>query len=866
MKIYEETIEQLFQHYHSSKDGLSQEYVKENREQYGINELKEKKEISWPLVFLLQFKDLLVVILIAAAIISLISGELESTIVIFIVLLINAILGTVQTMKARKTLATLKSMSAPVATVIRQGKKEQIPSNEVVVGDLLTFEAGDIIAADARIIDTFSLMINESALTGESYAVNKISEILTGEIILGDQKNMVFSSTLVTGGRGRAIVTSTGMNTEIGKIANLLDQTEERKTPLQESMDDFSKKLSIGIIIISFLVFGLNVFNGANVLDALMFAVALAVAAIPEALSSIVTIVLALGTKKLAEQKAIVKELRSVESLGSVSIICSDKTGTLTQNKMKVVGYSIDQENYDYTHIKTKSTAFKLLEQACVLCNDGVIREGTRIGDPTELALLDFVYNTNTDLYQNRNAYERLSEVPFDSERKLMSTLNKIENNTRMFVKGAADELILRSTQYLVNDEVHQVDDKFKKYILKTIENYASNGERVLGFAYKDTSGSLLNLESENNVTFIGLISMIDPPREETKEAINSCLQAGIKPIMITGDHKVTAMNIAKQIGIYKDGDLVIDGNELNNMSEEELDSKINNISVYARVAPEHKIRIVDHFERHGEIVAMTGDGVNDAPALKKADIGIAMGITGTQVSKDAASMILVDDNFSTIVSAVMLGRNIYENLRNSIKYLLSGNFSGILVVLFATVFALPNPFLPVQLLFINLVTDSLPAIAIGVEKSNPHVIKEKPRTRDEGILTKNIILEIIFEGICIGIATMFMYFYGLQSSPLYATTLAFSTLCLARLFHGFNCRNKAPIHVVGLFSNKFSIYAFVLGFILLNAILLFPALHSSFGVQDLSMVELFMIYGVAFAPTVVIQIGKSILYYMKKN
>lgn len=855
-KVYTQSVEEVMQHYQTSNLGLSQEEVSKRLEQHGPNQLLEEKEESILMVFISQFKDLLVLILIAAAVISMISGHLESAVVILVVITLNVILGTAQTMKARQSLKSLKALSTPHAKVIRDGVKQEIPSTDLTVGDILLLEAGDVVSADARLIEAYSLQVNESSLTGESLSIDKSTAIIKEmDCPLGDQINMVFSSGLVTYGRGTAIVTNIGMETEIGKIATMMNETQSRKTPLQRNLDNFTQKLSFGIIGICIIVYILNVLQGAKTLDAMMFAVALAVAAIPEALASIVTIVLAIGTQKMAKENAIIKNLNSVESLGSVSIICSDKTGTLTQNKMIARQVFVNHHLVDAHQLNPHQEADHLLMLACALCNDATTTKDQRIGDPTELALVDLVEQYHLDELELRQTYTRLSELPFDSDRKMMSTLQFVNHEYTMFVKGATDELMKRCTHVLTPNGIFELTSEQIEVIEKTNHQFADSGLRVLGFAMKTHDDSALTLDDEYNLTFLGLVSLMDPPREESAKAVADCLQARIKPIMITGDHKVTAKSIAKQIGIYQEGDLVLDGNELEAMSDSELDQKLEHISVYARVAPAHKIRIVKAWQNRGQIVAMTGDGVNDAPALKAADIGIAMGITGTEVSKDAASMILTDDNFATIVKAIMTGRNVYVNIKNTIKYLLSGNFSGILCVLFATLFALPVPFYSVHLLFINLVTDSLPAIAIGMEKSNRHLLKDKPRDPKESILDKDTLIQIGWQGALIAIFTMIAYFIGLQESHGLAATLAFATLCLARLFHGFNCRGKESIFKLGLLSNKYSVGAFIVGFALLNLILLTPALSSLFMVTPVTLVQLILIYGLALMPTFIIQV-----------
>lgn len=851
---YQKRISEVMKACETSENGLSHEEIIKRHQQFGYNILDEKKKENPFMIFLKQFQDLLVIILIIAAIISGMSGQIESTIVIVSVIIVNAILGTIQTLKAEKSLDSLKKLSVPKAKVIREGTLQEVDSTELTIGDLVQIEAGDVISGDGRIIECSSLQINESALTGEVESVDKTTDVITGQVVVGDQKNMVFSSSLVTNGTGRYIVTHIGMQTDIGKIASMLNNAKERKTPLQKSLDDFSGKLSIGIFFISLIVLCLNLFLAKqSLIDSLMIAVALAVAAIPEALSSIVTIVLSMSTQKMVKENAIIKNLNSVESLGCVSVICSDKTGTLTQNKMT------PQTIYFYNHLMKISELdnrhhdHSVLLKSCLLCNNAVINGEQRIGDPTELALIDLVHEYTKNDIEFKHTAVRTSELPFDSDRKLMS----ISSLNHIYTKGAPDVIIKRCSTILINGIKEPITKRHLDAIEKENQRCANNGLRVLGFAYKDYRGNQVTLEDEHDLTFIGLVSLMDPPRIESQDAVAKCKIAGIKPIMITGDHVVTARAIATQIGIYEDGDLSIEGYELDKMSEEELDEKLPHISVYARVAPEHKIRIVKAWQKRGDIVAMTGDGVNDAPALKQSDIGVAMGITGTEVSKDAASMILTDDNFSTIVKAVITGRNVYRNIKNSINYLLSGNFAGILCVFIASLLLLPTPFFPVHLLFMNLITDSLPAIAIGMETGKNGVLKEKPRSSSDSILNKQTVLQITFEGIIIAICTMCAYLFGLKQDPLVASTMAFATICLARLLHGFNCRSNLPLTKIGFYTNRSSIYAFLIGFSLLHVILFVPFMHSLFMIQTISITQLLVIYAFALIPTIIIQTKK---------
>ena len=863
---YRNTPEQSLQSLGSTRNGLSTQEAAARAAQYGPNMLSEGKKKSTLQVFLEQFKDLLVIILLVAACISAASGNLESTIVIFAVLILNAILGTVQYLKAEKSLESLKAMSSPSAKVMRNGTRIEIPSAEVVPGDIVLLEAGDMVVADGRVIENFSLKVNESSLTGESEGVDKMVEALTAEqVALGDQKNMVFSGSLVTYGRATVLVTATGMNTELGKIAALMNQTQQRKTPLQESLDNFSAKLAIVIMVICALVFALSVFRtGMNILDSLMFAVALAVAAIPEALSSIVTIVLAMGTQKMARQNAIMKDLKAVESLGSVSVICSDKTGTLTQNRMTPQKIYADGSLLEGQNLDLVNDVQRLLLKSALLASDATNdpETGTSIGDPTEVALVMLGELFGVDEVRYREQHPRLGELAFDSDRKLMSTLHNIDGVPTLFTKGAIDVLLDRSKWLLTREGRVPMTPERKEEISRVNMELSMEGLRVLAFAFRELdSVRPLSLEDESEFTFIGLISMIDPPRPEAIQAVADAKLGGIRTIMITGDHKVTASAIARQLGIFQDGDEALSGVELDQMSDADLDKKLDKVSVYARVSPEHKIRIVNAWQRKGNIVSMTGDGVNDAPALKKADIGVAMGITGTEVSKDAASMILADDNFATIVKAVVNGRSVYANIKNAIQFLLSGNTAGIFCVLYASLLALPVPFEPVHLLFINLLTDSMPAIAIGMEPARKGLLKQPPRNPKEPILSQDLLTRIGGQGLLIAIVTMIAFYLGYQNGDAaLASTMAFGTLTLARLFHGFNCRGAESIFKLKFSSNVYSIYAFFAGVVLLGLVLVVPPLRSlfmiapSFGLAHMGEIVL-----LAFIPTLVIQIIKLI-------
>ena len=840
-----------------TNQGLSDYDVQNRQEVYGYNELLEGKRTSTFSVFFGQFKDLLVIILLIAAFISFLLGEVESTIVIMIVVILNAILGTVQHVKAEQSLDNLKALTSPVAKVMRDKQIVEISSKDIVVGDLLYLEAGDYISADGRLAESHNLHINESSLTGESLAVAKsTAPIKEDRVTIGDKKNMVFTGSFVTNGRGTVIVTSIGMETEIGKIANLLDTAKEKKTPLQVNLDRFGEKLALGITMICLAIFIIDLFRGRELVDSFMFAVSLAVAAIPEALSSIITIVLAFGTQKMAKENAIIRKLYAVESLGSISVICSDKTGTLTENKMSVQQVYIDQKVISHDELHTENAIEKNLILKALLCNDALERDGKEIGDPTEIALVKLGKQYNLDELIVRNHYPRLAEIPFDSDRKLMSTVHQFNQRYTLITKGAIDVLLSKIAKIETSEGVLYITDEHRNKIEEVNRDFSMNGLRVLAIAYKEISkNQLIDVEVEKDLIFVGLIAMMDPPRKESKSAVESCIKAGIKPVMITGDHKITATAIAKQIGILNDPSEAIEGHEIEGLTDQQLQEKVQDFSVYARVTPEHKIRIVKAWQEKGNVVAMTGDGVNDGPALKQADIGVAMGITGTEVAKDASSMILTDDNFSTIVKAISNGRSLYTNIKNAILFLLSGNAGAIFVVLYATVLGLPVPFAPVHLLFINLLTDSLPAIAIGLEPHNKNTMKDKPRDIHTPLLNKTFTTQVILEGLLIAIATIIAFRIGLSTGDTQtASTMAFATLCLSRLVHGFNSRSKESIFTIGVFSNLYTWLAFLIGFICLHLVLFVPSLTGVFEVATLSGIQLGYIYCLSCMPFLVNQ------------
>ncbi len=857
---YQQTPEELFFAYDSGKDGLTTQQVAEHQEKYGTNKMEQGKKKSVWVLFLEQFKDFLVIILIIAALISAVMNDIESFVVIIAVITMNAILGTVQTVKAEKSLADLKQLSAPTATVLRDGVHQVIPAEELTVGDVVLLEAGNQIPADGRFLECASLQTNESALTGESLNVEKSVEPITQEVPLGDRHTMGYSGSFVTYGRGTMLVTDIGAHTEVGKIATMIQNAEERKTPLQRTLDQFGKRLSIGILIVCALVFGLSIWRAWDggisrdeLMDGLLFAIALAVAAIPEALSSIVTIVLSFGTQKMAREHAIMRKLQAVEGLGSVSVICSDKTGTLTQNRMTVRKVVAQRHIIAAEDVRPSDPAEYELLAASILCSDAVCRNGEELGDPTETALVRFGQQFQIDADTLRQQRQRISEVPFDSDRKLMSTLVRTEQGAVLYTKGAADVMIHR--MQCSAEEIQEIQDQ--------VALLSRQGLRVLCFGSKPFDGSTISAEDEDNLQYLGLIAMMDPPRPESKRAVAECRAAGIKPVMITGDHIVTASAIAKEIGILESMDEAVEGAVLDQYSDEELVAFVQDKSVYARVTPEHKIRIVKAWQRQDKIVAMTGDGVNDAPALKQADVGVAMGITGTEVAKDASAMILTDDNFATIVKAIKNGRNIYDNIKKAILFLLSGNLAGILAVLFNSIAGLPQPFAAIHLLFINLLTDSLPAIGLGLEPHQDDVMQRKPRPAGESILTRSFLGKVGYSGLLIGMATVAAYLIGYHNSSAEAgMTMAFATLCMSRLLHGFSCKADHPVLFTSeFFNNKFGLLAFAAGMVLINLVLWVPGLHGLFQIADLSGALIAAMYGLSLASMLAVQVVKAIVY-----
>ena len=862
---YQQTASEVLEQVNGGPTPLDEEELRARQRRYGPNELAEGKKKSVPQIFLEQFRDFLVLILIAAAAVSGFLGDVESAVVILIVITMNAILGTVQTVKAERSLSSLKALSGPEAKVLRKGAVTPLSTREITVGDLVLLEAGDVIPADGRLLECHSLKVDESALTGESLGVEKQIEAIEGEAPLGDRTNFLYSGSFVTYGRGTYLVTGTGMDTEVGKIAGLLQSAAEQKTPLQRSLDQFGRRLSVIILILCAVLFGVSVLRGENVGSAFLFAVALAVAAIPEALSSIVTIVLSFGTQKMAREHAIIRKLQAVEGLGSVSVICSDKTGTLTQNKMTVEQYYVEGRPIPAAELDLRQDGPRQLLVYSMLCNDASDADGVDLGDPTETALCHLGRKLGLTAEMVRAQYPRLGEVPFDSDRKRMTTVHALDGKTRMVVKGAVDVLLRGTVAIQTPEGVRPLTLEDAEAIAVQNLAFSREGLRVLAFAYRDVDGAFQpTADDETDLTFLGLIAMMDPPRVESQAAVVACQRAGIRPVMITGDHKITAAAIARRIGILpEDAELAgaCEGADIDGLTDDELKDFVEGISVYARVSPEHKIRIVRAWQEKGNMVAMTGDGVNDAPALKQADVGVAMGITGTEVSKDAADMVLTDDNFATIVKAVENGRNVYQNIKKSIQFLLSGNFGAILTVLCASVAGLPVPFAAVHLLFINLLTDSLPAIALGLEPHSPQVMEEPPRPRNQSILTKSFLLSVGAEGLVIGLMTLIGFLIGYRSGDAaLASTYAFGTLCLSRLVHGFNCKSRQPVLLSRrLWSNRYLIGAFLLGAALITAVLVAPVFHSVFQVVTLVPVQLLTVYLLALLNLPVIQLLKWI-------
>ena len=837
--FYQKNSVEVLNDLDSNLTGLTQEEVTSRLKNYGRNVLKEKpKTPTWKL-FLESFKDPLVIILLVAAMTQVFLGDTVESLIIFAVLGINAVLGVVQTKKADSSLDSLKKLSVPEAKVIRNNEKLTISSQELVPGDIVLLEAGDYVPADGRVIESQTLKVIEGMLTGESEPVLKNADTINEESSLGDQKNMVFSGSMVVYGRATYVVTSCGMNTQVGKIANLLETAENKQTPLQQKLDDFGKKLGVAIVILATLIFALEVFRGGDLMNSFMFAIAIAVAAIPEALTSIVTIVLASGTNTMAKRQSIIRKLPAVETLGSTSVICTDKTGTLTQNKMTVVEtylYGPDSDKFngfdyikDYTNTNSNnnentSDGTEIAVCACaiqerylslssILCNDSdVNEEGIEIGDPTEVALINYAEKYDVDYKSIRENYTRISEIPFDSDRKLMTTVNLIDDENIMFTKGAPDVIFKRCKYALKYDEVVEISDEILDEYKKINENFSNRALRVLAFAYKNVSDEFKpSLDDENNLILIGLMAMIDPPREEVFDAVKEAKSSGIKTIMITGDHKTTAAAIAHEIGIMEKDDLALTGQELDSLTDEELDNKLEKISVYARVSPENKIRIVKAWQKKGKVTAMTGDGVNDAPALKQANIGIGMG-SGTEVAKDASAMVLVDDNFATIVNAIEVGRTVYNNIKKSITYLFSGNLGGIIAILFAVFAGWANPFTTIQLLFINLVTDSLPAIALGFEKPEKDTMNKPPRDPNESILCKDTLKVVLTRGSIIGIVTILAQYIGMQTSDALGAAMAFITITLSRIIQTFAARsNSETILSLGVTSNKYALGAVII-------------------------------------------------------
>ena len=857
--------------------GLTAEEAEKRKEEYGLNQIvsKNKKPI-WKMI-IEQFKDFMIIVLIIAAIISaVVSGEVTDSIIILMIVILNAIIGVVQEVKAQKSLDSLKQLSAPHSKVLRNGKVETIESKDLVPGDIVILDTGDYVPADLRLTEAVNLKIQEAALTGESVPVEKMElTIKEDKVGIGDRTNQAFSSSLVTYGRGKGIVVATGMNTEVGKIAQMLDDVDESETPLKRRLSELGKILGVVAIGICILIFGVGLFvYKRDWVEMLMTAVSLAVAAIPEGLPAISTIVLSIGVQRMVKRNAIVRTLPSVETLGSATVICSDKTGTLTQNKMTVEEVFYNNNAYKVEEkVNDVDAHYKKLLDCMILCNDSKIKneDGYKvIGDPTETALVDLGIKSNIIKDALDAEFARVDEIPFDSDRKLMTTVHKLENKFLVYTKGGIDELLSRCNKILIDGNAVEISKDLKDNLLKHNDEFASKALRVLAMAYKeiDAIPGKENKDSlESELVFIGMVGMIDPARPEVKEAVAKCKDAGIRPVMITGDHKATAVAIAKDIGILKEGDKAITGAELEEMSQEDLEKQVKDISVYARVSPEHKVRIVNAWKSHGEVVAMTGDGVNDAPALKTADIGAAMGIVGTDVAKESADVVLTDDNFATIVSAVEEGRRIYDNILKAVAYLLSANIGEIITLFVATMLGWVEPLLPIHILWINLVTDSLPALALSVDPAESNIMNRKPK-KSEKFFTKGMVWRILYQGFMIGGLVLLAFLIGSGFNPKGITeetaavprTMAFAVLALAELVHVFNLRsNKDSIFKVKFSTNKILLGAVALSASMMFIVMLIPKLHEIFKIAHLSAAQAGWTTLLVFAPLIIVELFKLI-------
>lgn len=871
MDYYKKSIETVLSSLNTSTEGIMTEDAKKRQEEQGFNEISRKDRQSTLSMFIDTFKDPMVIILLIVAIVQIVLGEAVESLIIFAVLIINSILSVVQTKKAEDSLESLRQMATPTTTVIRNGRPQNVEARELVKGDIVILETGDNIPADGRLIEAESLQVVEGSLTGESVASDKFTDALEEDTPLADRSNMTYNGTLVTYGRAKMVVTAIGEDTEMGKVAQLIQSAEAKQTPLQRKLEDFSKKLGIGILLLSILIFGIQgirIFLGdpqdytVPLVNAFMFAVAVAVAAIPEALQSIVTIVLSVGTNKMAKQHAIIRQLPAVETLGSTSVICTDKTGTLTKNKMTVVDAFIPngESNLFSGDKQTWSESERLLMQIAVLANDSNIDEkGESSGDPTEVALIVYSNKQNAPYENIRSTYPRLLELPFDSSRKRMSTVHEIDGEKRLLTKGGPDIIFNLCSRIKMNGEIVELTEERLERLKAQNEEFSDQAFRVLAFAYKPIEKDTVEVEDESDLIFIGLLAMIDPPREEVYHAVQDAEHAGIKTVMITGDHKTTARAIGRDLNIFKEGDLAYTGQELDALSDEELMNNLEKISVYARVTPENKIRIVDAWQKKNQVTAMTGDGVNDAPALKQADIGIAMG-SGTDVAKDASAMILTDDNFVSIVHAVAVGRTVYSNIKKAIAYLFSGNLGAVIAILVALLLNWVNPFTALQLLFINLANDSLPAIALGLEPREPNVMNESPRDPDESIFSGKTLSTVIFRGSLIGLAVIISQFIGLQYSAEISVAMAFTTLILSRTLQVFPARSTTQTSFeAGFFTNKFILMAFIacLG---LYGITLLPVVRGVFSIPDtFGLMHWAIATGLALSTTVLMELKKKV-------